>query len=903
MTRWYARSIRNKITTAVLMAVVPALLFVSGISALREARQQRQSFSIELAGIAAALGSAVSEPLASRDTRQVANALKGIAAIPSVTYVAVRDGDGRVVFQFGSGILVNAVLPTGDVLAFSSRTLPVAADIKYSGKVIGELFLIADASKIRDGLMRSLRAALLTALVAAVLGVLASARMQQSVTRPLHALKRAMADVCETKNFSCSVEPTSKDETAHLVGAFNDMMREIRHRDEALLDYRDGLERKVEQRTRELAIAVDEAQAANRAKSDFLATMSHEIRTPMNGMLVMAELLAAGDLAPRAQRHCEVILRSGQTLLAIINDVLDLSKIEAGKLTLESVPCDLSQIVDDVLKLFSERAAGKGLELACYVAPDVPAQVCTDPVRVSQILSNLVNNAIKFTERGGVLVRVEGQTAGRIEVCVTDTGIGIPEDKLARIFDPFTQAEQSTTRRFGGTGIGLTICRKLAEAMGGTLTASSALGSGSTFTFDAAFTPVALSGGAEDPGIVRGEGIILTAHLDGLILDCVSRIVADHGFRTVSVHAAYETGDVRGLIAYPGTAPPAFAQGMLADKPLIELTGFGQSNRTSVQRIGSHAVLEMPFSPAELRSLLNAIAAGKVFSPVRSGNMATMEGPQFTGVRALAADDSAINREVLIEALSRLGVEVTCVENGAEAVEAVKANTFDIVFMDGSMPVMDGFDATRAIRTWEAAGGMKAVPVVGLSAHVVGDYAEAWRLCGMSDFITKPFTLGAIRTCLTRWITAEPPGVTSIEKPPVQSAPDDLLDLDVLQSIRDMQPPGTDLVARIVMLYADHAPRLHEKLIEGAQGELPQVASAAHALKSISRNVGALRVGNICGAIEDAAREGRCELASHKDTLRDALEKTLKALMEAGTLAQSTLAPGQRHMAAGSAQA
>lgn len=861
------------------MAVVPALLFVSTISALREAEQQRKSFSIELAGIASALGSAVSEPLAAGDQRQVANALKGIAAIPGVTYVAVRDAQGKVVFQFGSGILVNAMTPGGNALSFSVKTLPVASDIKYAGTAIGELFLIADASKISDGLVRSLGTAFLTALVAAVLGVLVSARMQQSVARPLRALQQAMTHVCETKNFSCAVEATSKDETAHLVDAFNDMMREIRHRDEALLEYRDGLEIKVEQRTQELAIAVDEAQAANRAKSEFLATMSHEIRTPMNGMLVMAELLAASELAPRAQRHCEVILRSGQTLLAIINDILDLSKIEAGKLTLESVPCDLNQIADDVLKLFCERAASKGLELAAYVAPDVPAQVLADPVRVSQILGNLVNNAIKFTERGGVQVSIEGAAHGRIKFLVTDTGIGIPEDKLAGIFDPFTQAEQSTTRRFGGTGIGLTICRKLAAAMGGALTASSKPGAGSTFTFEAAFESVPARTGADNRAIIAGEGTILTALADGPILDCIRRIAADHGFRAVSAQATYDDADVRGMICLDGSAPAVSSDGMPEGTPVIALTGFGQSSQMSISRSGQHAVLEVPFAPAELRGLLNAIAEGRTFAPVQSADAAAVETPQFSGVRALAADDSAINREVLIEALRRLGVEVTCVENGAQAVEAVKASSYDIVFMDGSMPVMDGFEATRAIRAWEAAGALKALPVVGLSAHVVGEHAEAWRACGMSDFITKPFTLGAIRACLTRWVSAKAADMPSPAGCAADgSAADSLLYLDVLQSIRDMQPPGTDLVARIVMLYTDHAPRLLTKLLECDQGDLAQFASAAHALKSISRNVGALRVGNICGALEDAAREGRCELAVHQGALREALQDTLAAL-------------------------
>jgi two-component system sensor histidine kinase BarA len=269
---------------------------------------------------------------------------------------------------------------------------------------------------------------------------------------------------------------------------------------------------------------------------------------------------------------------------------------------------------------------------------------------------------------------------------------------------------------------------------------------------------------------------------------------------------------------------------------------------------------------------------------VRSATTA-VEARRFKGVRCLAADDSAINREVLMEALHRLGVEVTCVENGAEAVEAVRNGTYDILFIDGSMPVMDGFTATREVRKWEHRHGRTPLPVVGLSAHVMGAYAEAWRDSGMSDFITKPFTLEGIRACLGRWVAADlnTAASTSAQSQEVNagafsSASPGLLDMDVLSSVREMQPPGTDLVARIVTLYADHAPRMLATLIEAEHAEPAKFASAAHALKSISRNVGALRVGDICGALEDAAREGRTELGGNRDRLLEALDQTLTAL-------------------------
>ncbi len=261
---------------------------------------------------------------------------------------------------------------------------------------------------------------------------------------------------------------------------------------------------------------------------------------------------------------------------------------------------------------------------------------------------------------------------------------------------------------------------------------------------------------------------------------------------------------------------------------------FGQGTPTSDTDIAHHTTLEVPFAPTELRQILNTIASGRTFAPVLRASAAAIEAAQFSGVRALAADDSAINREVLIEALRRLGVEVTCVENGAEAVEAIKTSSFDIVFMDGSMPVMDASTQPAPFAAGRNRGGTEGADCR-LSAHVVGEHAEAWRACGMSDFITKPFTLAAIRACIARWTSQMPAASTATAGQLAAETPEGrAIDLDVLQSIRDMQPPGTDLVARIVTLYADHAPNLLAKLIESAQAGLPQFASAAHALKSIT---------------------------------------------------------------------
>ncbi len=301
-----------------------------------------------------------------------------------------------------------------------------------------------------------------------------------------------MSVVQRTHRYDLELQDNRRDEIGTLAQGFNSMMGEIRIRDKRLADHRANLELEVENRTLDLRIAKQAADDANAAKSQFLATMSHEIRTPLNGLMVMAELLAAADLQPRERRYADVVVRSGGSLLAIINDVLDYSKIEAGKIDLEAIELDLADVIDDVAQLFASKAAAQGLDLAAFIHPSI-GMVIGDPVRLGQIVGNLVNNAIKFTPSGHVLVEAiqDPVRNGHVLVKVTDTGIGIAADKLDKVFESFSQASQSTTRQYGGTGLGLTICHRLVSIMGGEIGVESREGEGSCFWFS---VPLAAAG-------------------------------------------------------------------------------------------------------------------------------------------------------------------------------------------------------------------------------------------------------------------------------------------------------------------------------------------------------------------------------------------------------------------------
>jgi two-component system sensor histidine kinase BarA len=658
------------------------------------------------------------------------------------------------------------------------------------------------------------------------------------------------------------VERTSDDETGRLVDAFNAMLAEVRARDAALTQHRDRLAAEVSERTHELALAKSAAERANEAKSEFLATMSHEIRTPMNGLLVTAELLATEALSPRARRHCELIVKSGQILVSLINDILDLSKIEAGHLVLERIPLSPARTVEDVLRIFAEHAASKQLQLACYISRDVPEGILGDPLRLTQVVSNLVSNALKFTETGGVLVMLEaapgptGPEQTQLRISVRDTGIGIDQARIATLFDAFTQAESSTSRLFGGTGIGLTICRRLVTAMGGRIDVESEPGVGATFRVT---VPAVVTSPAPTIPARGATGRHLALRIEKRpVRDALMATANDIGATTVD--SDDETGTE--VVIVDGSSIEA--ENLRSKRPARSILAFDRLGGPAAHRLLADGmvdgVIDAPIGGRETQALLRRALAGEIGTVTARAESALLPIPPdvaFAGVRVLAADDNAVNREVLSEALARLGVEVTSVESGAAAISALRNGEFDLVFMDGSMPEMDGFEACRRIRSLEIETGRKPVPVVALTAHVFGDRAQAWRDAGMNACISKPFTLADIRNCLVHHV-----GGHSIddgkEKPSAAvdtAAAAPIIDRSVLQSVNEIAGPGDDLAGRVIRLFAEHAPRKLDLLLSLPTQDVTTRPAAAHALKSMCRNIGAVRLADLCEAIEDGSAD------------------------------------------------
>jgi signal transduction histidine kinase/DNA-binding response OmpR family regulator len=707
-----------------------------------------------------------------------------------------------------------------------------------SGTRVGAMLIQSsesEAAQIKQHVMRTLGLIAICELVAATA---ASVWLSRRLTRPVEQMAAGVRRVAEG-DLELSLPVTGRDELNQLAGAFNDMVRQLRER-------------------RELQRLVDVSQAANQAKSQFLANMSHEIRTPLHGVIGMSDLLLRTSLDERQRRYASLVRSSATVLLTLLNDILDFSKIEAGKLELEQISFDLHTTAEDVAELLSDRVFAKGLEAFCYIDPNTPRTVLGDPTRVRQVLLNLMGNAIKFTEHGAVTLSMRRTPNGAVRFEITDTGIGIPAERVDRLFQSFSQVDASTTRRFGGTGLGLAISKQLVNLMGGSIGVDSVTGTGSTFWFELPLQangeqPKVPSAGNIGKVLAISDSAVLREHLSQHFGDLhISAVVtamdrAEQVFRQSFEIVLVDGG---GASALPVPANPVLNALAARGVPIVLMTIPSTApSRTEANQLGYRGVITKPIRRDALRTAMQAAVTPMVpQTPV----VLAQSAPRQNGLRVLVAEDTEANQIVAGEILRELGFACDIVENGRLAIEAVRQGHYDLVLMDCQMPEIDGFEAARQIRANEKSD--KRLPIIALTANTSVADRQACLAAGMDSYCAKPFDADALMQVVSKLLPmssvepAEPANQTAPtgeRRPPV--------DLSAL-SQRCRGKPA--LIAAVLGKFDTQATDAMTKLRQSAtEGDCDGIARVAHALKGTAALIAAEDLRQAAARLEQLGRE------------------------------------------------
>ncbi len=885
-SRGVFRSVNAK-TNLVLIVVITVVFLIFGLYDYQTSQTEMMNELNEFADFSVQeLSRLLSNPVWNVDNKETERIIETSMRDKRIYAIVVIEEDGHSIFAGARRTSDWSIVH--DVKAnYDGNYIERAANfvVEKSGYNVGSVRLFVTTQFLTEELQHEIfMVAFRMLLLELILVISISVFLRFLLTKPLSSLAAMAQQVTEAEDYSIRVPQSSNDQIGMLIESFNTMLSVVEERDRQLKGSRNLLEEQVLARTAELirknkllAKATRDATAANRAKGEFLANMSHEIRTPMNAVIGMSEIALSSEKDEKQRERLRIIRTSARSLLGLINDILDFSKIEAGKLELESIVFRLRDCLDEVVDIFREKMACSGVELIVHIDPEVPGSLRGDPLRLRQVLINLTGNAYKFTQTGeiNITVSTRHRNADIVELCfeIRDTGIGISPKQAEALFEPFSQGDGSITRRYGGTGLGLAICKTLVELMSGTISANGKQGKGSVFQFTAKMhVENAASHFPSNVSMISGMHILVVDDseyarfvmeklLEGFEMTVETVDSAELAIKRLNDITLPQFQLIITDWKLPGKDGIEFIQEIrqhkpLASIPVILMTAYGREREfRQANDAGTNGFLIKPIKQSMLFDSIMAVLGNPTEASTGFDNE-SFSSQELRGAHILLVEDNEVNQTVARAILEEFGIQVEVASNGAQAVQVILETHFDAVLMDIQMPVLDGLEATRRIRSDSR---FAELPIIAMTAHAMKEDKDECLQAGMNDYVKKPIDQRVLYEKLRKWVQYEPLDPTPVSEQASSKSnsvsenftvPPDLDGFDVAQGVTRLggrHSMYAQVLFDFVRLFSEVDKELHLAL---DQGKVKKVREIAHRVVGAAGNVAAVRLHDVACDIE-----------------------------------------------------